>query len=637
MRVNFSFYLFFQHLVFVILIIFSFFIGVLCFFIGNHRIDFSQLERYNPGAPSIILDDQGNEWARFQLDKREPVPLQIVPTHVLQAFVAAEDHSFWKHHGISWKGIIRSFFVNLYHGKIIQGASTITQQLVKLLFFDSQKTLIRKIKEQFIALLVEYQFSKEQILQTYVNHVYFGCGIYGLEAASQRFWAKSVTQISIDEAAVLAAIVRSPGQYCPLLFPRSSKRRRDIVLRSMQRLNFISQDVYQEAINKPLFLIHEHNEQNAPYVKEMVRQFLEKVVGKESLYSDGFVVQTTINLKMQKKSEEVFKKQISTLKQNLADDIEGALICMHAKSGEIKALIGGVDFNKSQFNRAIQAKRQFGSIFKPIVYAAALNQGMTFAQTQLDEPLCIKLGEQKWEPQNYAYTFDGQMTLAHALSHSNNIVAIKTLLTVGIDSVVALARRFRLKNNIPEYPSLALGCLDGSLKEAIGMLNVFANDGIFVEPYVISWIKNNQGFKIWKRKGEQERVLSSIVNGQIARVLSIGLNRIRARHQTFLSVEALGKTGTTNECRTHWFCGSTPTYTTALYLGFDDNRSMGKHLYPAATVFPIWAAFNQVIDHTNKQFYYHPQLQERVIHSRTGLPVSSNHPNAISILVPIDA
>ncbi len=208
--------------------------GAAYYVLSNYTVDFSPLAHYNPGHPSILLDDQGNEWGRFQLDRREPIPLDAMPLHVRNAFIAAEDWDFFKHGGISYKGIIRSLLVNLRCGRKKQGASTITQQLVKLLFFDSAKTYKRKIKEQIYAVLVEKQFTKEQILETYLNHVYFGFGIYGVEAASQRFWGKHAAQLSIDESATLAAIIRSPGHYCPITLPDAAKKRRNIILQSMK-------------------------------------------------------------------------------------------------------------------------------------------------------------------------------------------------------------------------------------------------------------------------------------------------------------------------------------------------------------------------------------------------------------------
>lgn len=615
---------------------FSIMVGAMFFIIHNHRIDFSVLEHYNPGKPSIVLDDEGNEWARFALDRREPITLQEMPAHMLQAFIAAEDHHFWDHHGISWKGIIRSLGINMYHGKIVQGASTITQQLVKLLFFDSRKTLTRKLKEQLYALLVERQFSKEHILQTYLNHVYFGCGIYGVEAASQRFWAKHASQLNVAESVMLAAIVKSPANYCPLLFPLSAQKRRNILLHSMKNLGFIDEQALAEALKQPLALVAQSGNMFAPHAKETVRVFLESVVGKEMLYSGGLTIATTLNKEIQQKAQDQFTQNIKTMKKQISPEVDGALLCMHTKTGEIKAILGGADFSTSQLNRAFQAKRQFGSIFKTLVYTAAIEAGKVFSDTEIDEPFSMQEGNQLWEPRNAERTFEGEMTLARALSTSNNIITIKTLLSVGAHTIVEIAKRFHLSAVLEPYPSLALGCVDGTLQEAVGMINVFANNGIYVEPHYVKWIKNDIGTKIWKKKVEQHRVISPIASGQVAKILSIGMERMRMRYpQEWIDAESLGKTGTTNDSRTCWFCGATPTLITAIYIGCDKNQSMGQNIYASSTAFPIWLGLYRSLKHDKKKFSYDPRLKEICIDSRTGK--SSNEKDAsstFSILVP---
>lgn len=621
---------------FFLVIFFSFTLGALTYVIQDKHIDFSVLEHYNPGRPTILLDDEGCEWTRFALDRREPIDFNQVPEHVKNAFVAAEDHYFWSHWGISLRGIFRSLLANCYHGKIVQGASTITQQLVKLLFFDARRTFGRKLKEQCYALLVERYFSKEHILQTYLNHVYFGCGIYGIEAAAQRFWSKHACDLTLDEAAMLAAVVKSPGQYCPLLYPLSAKKRRDIILLSMHKLGFIKQEEYEEAKNKPLNLVQESIEPLAPHLKETIRVFLENLVGKENLYTGGLIVQTTLNKTIQAEAQKAFEKQITQLKETLLPDIDGALICMQTKTGEIKALVGGANFCQSQFNRALQAKRQFGSIFKTFVYAAAINQGMHFAQTAIDEPMSIGQESSAWQPRNSTRKYEGQMTLARALSHSNNIITIKTLLAIGIDKVVDLAKKLRLSEEIAPYPSLALGCVDGTVKEAVGMFNIFANNGVYIEPHFLKWVKDSCGSKIWKKNVDTERILSSMVTSQVAKVLGIGMSRIKKQHpDDWINAQAIGKTGTTNECRTNWFCGATPNYTTVLYIGLDDNKSMGKHVYAARTVFPIWLDLYKNLPILKKSFTYDPSLKEVLIDSKTGQRANTiNQAGVFSLLLP---
>ncbi len=608
--------------------------GMLIFFMHNQFLNFSSLEQYNPGKPSIVLDDKGNEWARFKIDRRERISYESLPENIIQAFIAAEDHDFFNHHGISWKCMIRSFLMNMYYGKFVQGASTITQQLVKLLFFDSRKTLGRKLKEQFFALLIEHHFTKQQIMETYLNNVCFGCGIYGIEAASQRFWNKHATDLELHEAALLAAIVKAPAHYYPLLYPLSAQRRRNIVLHSMMQLDFISEQTYQEARKKTLDFVEQQDDSYALYAREAVRQMLEEIVGKDALYRGGLTIQTTINQTIQRYAQEEFAKQFMVLKNKMTSSVDGALLCLEVQTGEIKALIGGVDFKQSQFNRALQAKRQLGSLFKPLIYAVAVEQGMNFAQTEIDEPIEFEQAHGIWAPRNSSLKYHGVMTLAKALSHSNNIISIKTLLQVGYDPVIALAQKCGIQCDIPRYPSLALGCIDVSLKEAIGMFNVFANHGVYVEPHLLKWIKDEWGTKQWKYKLIQRRCMSADVSGQVAKVLSLSIERAKKRFPHYwIDSESIGKTGTTNDCRTCWFAGSTPSFTTGIYIGCDDNRSLGQNIFPSTTVFPIWLALNRYLQHNKKTFAYDSNLKEIVIDGKNGQLTGSKNSNALTILV----
>jgi penicillin-binding protein 1A len=595
------------------------FAGSFIFIVHSKIIDFSVLENYNPGKPSIVLDDQGKEWARFQLDRRKFVPLHEMPESLIQAFLATEDHRFYDHCGLSIQGIVRSLFVNLYHGKKVQGASTITQQLVRLLFFDAKKTFTRKMKEQLFSLIVEFQFTKEQILETYLNHVYFNHGIYGVQAACQRFWNISVQDLQVDQAAILAGMVRSPGTYSPLVSPHLTEKRRNTVLRLMEKRGFLSHKDYLQARQQPIVVAQVEKDTIAPHVKEMVRIFLEDLVGKQQLYSGGLTIQTTLNYGMQKAAESSFSEHISMLKNNLLPTIDGALIAMSVTTGEIKALIGGYDFSTSKFNRATQAKRQMGSIFKPFVYAAAVEQGASFVDTEIDEPFELVQGHQVWTPQNTNYKFLGQCTLAKALSCSNNIIAIKTLLRAGVDAVVKIVGRVHIHADVKPYPSLALGCLDTNVYEAVGAFNIFANNGVYVQPHYIRWVKDALGVKMYKAEIVKERVMDSTVSGQVLRVLTLGMFRLKKTiGQQWFGGDAAGKTGTTNDSRTSWFCGSTPEITTAIYIGSDDNQSLGNKVYGSKTAFPIWFHFTKQITHGEKFFDYHPLLKEVFVDPLTG-------------------
>ena len=601
----------------------------------NHRlVDFSVLEHYNPGKPSILLDDQGMEWGRFELDRRKLISMHEIPQPLIDAFLAAEDHKFFEHHGISFKGIARSMLVNLRHRKIVQGASTITQQLVKLLYTDSQRTFSRKVKEQIVSLLVERQFTKEQILEIYLNHVYFGCGIYGVEAAAQRFFNKSVQQLNFAECATIAGIVKSPGQYCPLLNLTSATNRRNTILHQLVQLKKLSASDCKRFCDSELKLTGNNTQVIAPHLKESLRQQLEAKFGREQLYSGGLTIKTTLNIATQKIAQQQFEKQFQKLQQDLMIDVDGGLITMNVQTGEIKAMVGGVDYQSSKFNRAWQAKRQMGSIFKPIVYAAAIQAGYNFAQTEIDEPIEVVFQGQSWKPRNSNREFTGEMTFAKALSYSNNIVTIKALIKAGCKNVAQLGEKFQLPGPINPYPSIALGCIDVTLPQAVGAFNVFANHGTYVEPHYLKWVKDEWGTKVMQATPQQIEVLEPKVSGQVTKVLGIGLNRfLRKVGRSELRFEGIGKTGTTNDSRTCWFMGSTPELTTGIYLGCDDNGPLGKGIFPVWTIFPIWLAIYERLIQTEQKFSYDSSLKPMRIDWNTGYERREINEDSVEILI----
>jgi penicillin-binding protein 1A len=608
--------------------------GAICFFLHNHTIDFSSLQQDTQTKPSILLDHTGQEWGRFQLDKRKYVLLEAMPQHLIQAFLVTEDRTFFEHPGISFRGILRSILINLYSGKKVQGASTITQQLVRFLFFESKKTFSRKIKEQIYAILVERQWSKEQILEAYLNNVYFGYGIYGVQAAAQRFWGTDISDISLDQACVLASVMKSPQKFSPIHAVKKVIQRRNMILNMMKTHSMISEQQFLQAEFQPILIKDPEVNLIAPHLKETIRIFMEDLVGRQTLYTGGLTIQTTLDISMQHASQQAFTAHLATLRDTLHNQVDGGLISMDAQTGQIRCLIGGYDFKKSKFNRALQAYRQMGSIFKIFVYAAALEQGLKMSDLDIDEPLEMVQNGVLWAPGNYNDQFLGSMTRAYALSHSNNIVAIKTLLEVGVHRVIDMARRCHISVSMKPYPSLALGCVDDTLLEMVGSFNVIVNHGKYVQPHFISWVKNSLGQKIYKANICQEQVLDPAIAGRIARVLTFAIERLKklTGYKSF-SGDALGKSGTTNDCRTCWFCGATPELTTAIYIGSDGNQSLGKYIFASRTAFPIWFQFHEKIAKTATTFYYDPKLHEHSINWRTGKPSQDfSNPDVVTLL-----
>ena len=615
-----KFYRFYSILFFCCVSCGALFLGSLFYIARYPLLDEIRIDRKTISKPSLVLDVAGKEIMRFHEDSRQYVSLISLPSHVAQAFVAAEDWNFFKHPGLSFKGIVRSILVNLYYGKKMQGASTITQQLVKLAFLDNKKTFSRKCKEQLYALLIEQQYTKEQILECYLNTLYFGSGMYGIQNAAQVFWNKNAADLTIEESALLAAIIRSPGNYSPLYYPRSAQKKRDVVLKKMKNLGFISVEDCKKLQNITV-IIDRHKKTKDIFnlaIKEYIRGWIEDRYGKDILYTGGLVIQTTFDSALQSVAERVFCKQLKKMRLQYGGDFDGGFVSIDVHTGAIRALVTGFDQKNDYFNRVFYAKRQQGSVFKPVIYAAALASGMSFCDTAVDEPLEVSDNGHMWAPRNHTRVFEGIMTLARALVYSNNIISVKVLLHIGVEKVVELAKKCHLSGSILPYPSLALGCIDSTLIEVIGMFNIFANNGSFVAPYCITSIKDETGKKIYKHTICDERIIDSKITHQVAQVLTLGLETKRMNAAHWIDSEGLSKTGTTNDSRTCWFVGSTPELTTAVYIGCDDNRPMGRSVFPIHTAFPIWLEFHKLVKTKQKKFLFDSSLQSIFIDSKTG-------------------
>ncbi len=599
-------------------------VGASLYFFGHDFVDLSSLMETKKALPTIVLDDVGDELVRFEQEKRIYVSYQAIPHRVIQAFLAAEDHSFFDHAGISVRGIIRSAITNVVQGRVVQGGSTITQQVARLLFLTHKRTWWRKIQEIGIALQLERSLSKEHILELYLNHIYFGQGIYGIEAACQRFWKTSVSSISLQQAATLAAVAKSARLFSPLNAPLTAKKRRNVILRAMYQHRYITQGEYEMNREQPMAIRDiPGGDSIRLYVHEWLRNWLEQRWGRDAVYHQGLIVKTTINQRMQDQAQAAFLRSMQSLHAQKLTGINGGMITIEVHTGKIKNFIGGSSFQVSQFNRAFQAYRQLGSSFKPILYALALARGFDMDSVLIDEPLELVLGQgQVWRPQNWNHTFEGPMTLARALTFSNNSIAISLLLKLGINNVIAIARQFGITKNVTPYPSLALGTAHASVQECAAAFNVFAHGGSYVEPYLVEWVKDRAGKKIWEHAPIERVVLDKVTNAKMIKALAHRMDRTReASKAGWIDSESIGKTGSTNEATSVWFVGSTPEHTTAIYLGRDDNKPLGNNVYARKTAFPLWLDFHQKISCNQKQFYLDPRLHEKTIDGRTGQPI----------------
>ncbi|MFH1461940.1 MAG: PBP1A family penicillin-binding protein [bacterium] len=625
-----------KYFLYISFIFLSFILGAFFYLFNYDFVDFSKIQNIQTEKPSIVLDSNNNILFKFQLDKREPINYQDVPDVLIKAFVAAEDWNFFSHYGVSIKGILRSLLINLYHGKIIQGASTITQQVGKLMFLSYERTILRKIKDIFLAFQLERQFTKEQIMQQYLNNVYFGRGIYGIKTATQRFWNKTIDQINLEQAATLAATAKSAFLYSPLNAPLSSKNRRNLVLKNMKKLNFISNEEFDKAINQELDVKDiVPGDPILLYIQEWIRNWAEKKWGKDSLYQKGLKIKTTIDIEKQKLAINIFREKILQTRAKTNNELNGGFISIESSTGKIKALIGGYDFNESQYNRVLQAKRQIGSAFKPFLYASAIKSGIDMDYLMVDEAIEMELGGTTWKPKNWHGRYDGEMTLLKALTLSNNIIAVKLLLHLGYEHVINWSKNFKIKSDLKPYPSLALGTAEMTAKDLAGSFNVFANNGKYIKPYLIEWVKDNWGKKIWSAQIKTKNVLDNITNSKMINALSYRIKRAKdiMQYKYWINAQAIGKTGSTNDATSTWFVGSTPELTTCVYIGNDDNRPLGKHIFASSTVFPIWLDFNIGLHFDKRLFYIDPSLKEVTIDWNTGEKVKKeNNINHVKIL-----
>lgn len=623
-----------KHLfLFSFLVVLGFF-GAL-FLYGNtfSLIDLDVLTSHDYDRPTIVLDSSGKELFRFAREYRKPVLLSHVSPHLIHAFVAAEDRKFFAHRGISWRGIARAILINLRAGRVAQGASTITQQLVKMRFFSNNRTFERKIREQFVALLVEGLYSKEQILEAYMNHVYFGAGAYGVEAAAQKFWNKSSADLTPAEAATLAGIVKSPQGYCPLYNSKRSQERRNVVLSSMQQCGYLSEEAAEEAKKEPVLArgVFVDAAMVSGHVREMIRLQLEQQFGRTALYTEGFSVQTTIDAVMQERAEKTFGEHVSRLRA-IKKEIDGSLIILDGQSGGIRVLVGGYDFSDSQFNRAVQAHRQLGSLIKPVVYATAIDElGVSFMDTRIDEPLEAVYG---WSPRNVTRRFDGQMSLAHALVVSNNIIPVRLFFEIGARPIIELAKRMGLPGPFEPYPSLALGCTECSPSDVAAMFNAFAQQGVYKKPHIIVWVKNAAGKKVYRFVSEERSALSWKTSSQVLWVLRLIGKRIsRLRPRTWIAGDFACKTGTTNQQRSCWFAGATPRYTGVVYLGADTNDSLEGVVYSGRHAMPLLVDALRPFSFAEDRFYHSPELASVKIDAKTGVPIGQGGCHGHEVLV----
>jgi penicillin-binding protein 1A len=508
------------------------------------------------------------------------IRLRELPRYVPQAFIAIEDRRFYSHHGIDPLGIARAVLTNVLRRGVSQGGSTITQQLAKNLFLTQERTLTRKMQEAVLALWIEHKFRKDEIIELYLNRVYFGAGAYGIEAASQRYYNKPAKQLALTEAAVLAGLVRSPSRLAPSRNPNGAERRAQIVLTAMADLKFISDDAAKAALINPAQAIKQVGNGSLNYVADWIMDVLDDMIGR---VEDDIVVATSIDPILQTAAEKALVDELAQKGEKFGVT-QGAIVAMNP-DGTVRALVGGKNYAESQFNRAIAAKRQPGSAFKPFVYLTALERGLTPDTIREDKPIALK----GWKPENYGREYFGPVSLQQALSHSLNTVSVRLTLELGPGAVVRTAHRLGIASKLEANPSIALGTSEVSVLELVGAYAPFANGGNAITPHVIERVRTVEGKLLYQRTPQN---LGAIIDQRYVAMMNAMMHETlvsgTARKADFPGWPDAGKTGTSQDFRDAWFVGYTAHLVTGVWLGNDDG-SPTKKLTGGALPVEIWS------------------------------------------------
>jgi penicillin-binding protein 1A len=567
----------------------------------------TQLETFDASEGTKVYDDNDELLTEFHVERRIFVPLAQIPKTLRDAIIATEDARFYSHHGVDPTGIARAVYQNFRRGRIVEGGSTITQQLAKVLFLTPDKSLERKLKEAVLALELERRYSKDRILEMYLNQIYFGHGAFGVEAAARTFYGKGVSELSLPECTLLAGLPKAPTTYSPFEHPEAAKRRRATVLSRMVDVGAIASPLAKKTADSPLGLIPpERRRTTGQYYLEYVQQQLEAQYGADLVFKGGLQVYTTLSPVMQVKAERALREGLKALESRRGaaakdgtapppERPEGALLTIEPQTGYIKAMVGGYDFFKSEFNRAVQARRQPGSAFKAFVYLAALESGQTPASVVDDSPVEFPAGRngKAWKPDNYDRKFRGPITYQQALEESVNVAAVKVLEKNGVRRTVDLARRLGVESPLGENLSIALGTSDLTLLEITSAYGALANQGSWVRPSAIRYVLDSQRKLLEENTPQAKQVVSPELAYVMTSMLRGTIERGTGAAARALGRPAAAKTGTTNDYSNAWFIGYTPQLATGVWVGYDRPRSLGKDETGSRVAVPIWTAFMQ--------------------------------------------
>ncbi len=558
--------------------------------------DVRVLRTYTPSETTHIYDIKGKQLASIHGEaNREVVTLDKISPHLKRAVIAIEDSYFYSHQGVNVGAVARAFSQNFNHGRTVEGGSTVTMQLVKNLFLSPKRAFSRKIAEAVLALRIEQIFKKDQILELYLNQVYWGHNTYGVQTAAQTYFSKSAADLTLAESAMMAGLIQSPEALSPLVDIKAATRRQHEVLHRMVDLKWITPQEEAVARKQPIKLGKRTSFQSSemPYVTDAVVQELTKKFGRDAVLKGGMRIQTTIDSKLQRIGEDTARRWIQTLNYQGVYADQMAIVSVDPRTHFIKAMVGGINYKKSQYNRAIQALRQPGSAFKPFVYYAAFASGKyTPDSTVYDSPVSYPDGYETYSPRNYDGSFAGAITIRKALEISRNVPAVKLGQEVGLNKIVEICRSIGVKSPIDPVISLPLGAVDLTPLEMAGAYATFASNGWYSEPTLIVQVTDSSGNVLLDNTPKPRLVLDSWASASLNDTLQGVVSRGTATAAQ-IGRPAAGKTGTTSSERDIWFVGYVPQLATAVWVGNDDYRPLGYGATGGHFVAPIWRDYMQ--------------------------------------------
>ena len=520
-------------------------------------------------VPSLtVFDETGATLAIRGAFYGEVLGLDELPVHVAQAFIAIEDHRFYQHGAVDPMGLARAMFINVREGGFVQGGSTITQQVAKNLFLTPDRTLIRKFHEMILAMWLERHLSKDEILRVYMNRIYLGAGTYGIDAAARYYFGKSARELNLAEAAMLAGLPKAPSRYAPTTDLAQAQARASLVLSSMVREGFITQEEAQEALDNPAEPIAFANTDGQQYFVDFVSAEIFELTGGTDR---NLLVTTTMNRRMQAVAEERLAFHLD--RDGASFEASQAALITLAPDGAIRAMVGGRDYAETQFNRAVQAQRQPGSAFKPFVYLTALENGYSPSTIMIDEP--VQVGN--WRPENYSETHVGPIAIADALRQSINTIAVQLTVNLTPETVVSTAYRMGIASDLEEFPSIALGASEVNLLELTNAYIPFETGGALYDRYAITEIRAEDGSVLYAREvPEPQFVMDAAIAGQMTDMMYQVVENGTGAAANLGRREAAGKTGTTQDWRDAWFIGFTTDFITGIWMGNDDDSPMER-------------------------------------------------------------